>query len=181
MLIPSEPLPADPNPTLAQVIGYWTEPAERAAPVPLPRLHHIELMDLQPIAPQLMIADIVREPPGRIRYRWRFWGTHLAEFFGIELTGRFIDEAYTPGAAAEVSAAYDWVVENKAPHFWVRRADNPDHLVFERLVCPLLGHTTDTVDHLFGTITFIGSEMTQRMQPTQLGERLLSFSGVKTE
>jgi len=181
MLIPSDPLPVDPNPALARVLAYWKEAAQCAAPEALPRLRHIDLMDLHDIAPQLMIADIVRDQPGRLRYRWRFWGTHLAQFFGIELTGRFIDEAYTPGAAEEVSAAYGWAVENKAPHFWVRRADNPDHLVFERLICPLHGQTTDTVDHLFGIITFIGSEKTHLLQPVRLGDRRLSFSGVKSE
>jgi len=180
MLIPSDPLPADPNPAMAQVLAYWTEAAERAAPSPLPRLHHIDLMDLYPIAPQLMIADIVHEP-ARLRYRWRFWGTNLAQFFGIELTGRFIDEAYTPGAAVEVSAAYDWAVENKSPHYWVRRADSPDHLVFERLICPLLGRDTETVDHLFGIITVIGSDKSKRLRPTMLGGSRLSFFGVKPE
>lgn len=181
MLIPSDPFPDDPNPALARVYEYWKAASPGTESNALPRLRQIELMDLHDIAPQLMIADIVRERPGRLRYRWRFWGTHLAQFFGIELTGRFIDEAYTPGAAVEVSAAYDWAVENKSPHYWVRRADNPDHLVFERLVCPLLGHNTDTVDHLFGIITVIGIEKTKRLQPERLGDRRLSFSEVELE
>jgi len=180
MLVPSESIPDHPNSALARVLDYWNAAADNAAPTLLPRLHHIELMDLHDIAPHLMVADVVRETQVRTRYRWRFWGTQLSQFFGIELTGRFIDEAYAPRAAEEVMGAYEWIIENRRPHYWVRRADNRDHLVFERLICPLLGNDTDTVDHLFGIITFVDNETTNRLQPSRLGDRHLTLSEIET-
>ena len=69
-----------------------------------------------------------------------------------------LDEAYTAEAAGQIIATYDWIIENGAPHYWLRRGglafDGQEHLVYERLVCPVLGQSGD-IDHLFGIITFV--------------------------
>ena len=156
--IPSEPIPERLGPAMVRVFDYWREKCADTEPGPFPRLAEINLMDLYDIAPYLLVADVVRIEGARTRYRWRFWGSNLTAFFGFEMTGKFIDEAYTPEAARQIISAYDWLLENRVPHYWVRRGglayDDQEHLRYERLVCPLLGPGGD-IDHLFGVITFV--------------------------
>ncbi len=155
---PSEPIPEPLNPDMTRVFAYWREKCANTEPGPFPRLAEIDIIDLHDIAAHLLIADVVREGGARARYRWRFWGSNLTDFFGVEMTGKFIDEAYTPEAARQIIAAYDWILEFQEPHYWVRRGglayDNQEHLRYERLICPILGPSGD-IDHLFGIITFV--------------------------
>ena len=156
--IPSEPFPDRFNAHMAPVLEYWREKCTNGIPGPLPSLNDLNLMDLYKIADHLLLCDVVRQDGFSTRYRWRFWGSKLTAFFGVELTGRFIDEAYTAEAAGQIIATYDWIIENGAPHYWLRRGglafDGQEHLVYERLVCPVLGQSGD-IDHLFGIITFV--------------------------
>ena len=156
--IPSEPIPESLNPDIARVFAYWREKCTGADPGPFPRLSEINVIDLHDIAAHLLITDVIREEGARRRYRWRFWGSNLTDFFGVEMTGKFIDEAYTPEAARQIIAAYEWIMEYREPHYWVRWGglayDNQEHLRYERLICPVLGPSGD-IDHLFGIITFV--------------------------
>ena len=142
---------------MARVFAYWHEKCAATEPGPFPQFAEINILDLYDIAPHLLIADVVRNEGTRTRYRWRFWGTALTRFFGFEMSGKFIDEAYTPNAARHIIGAYDWMLESREPHYWKRRGglafDDQEHLEYERLVCPVLGKSGD-IDHLFGIITF---------------------------
>jgi len=155
--VPSEPIPETLNAPMARVLEYWREKCAGASSGPFPRLGDLDLMDLHKIAGHLLICDVTRQNGQSIRYRWRFWGSKLSEFFGVELTGRFIDEAYTDEAARQVIGGYDWILENEEPHYWLRRGglafEDQEHLTYERLVCPVLGRSGD-IEHLFGIITF---------------------------
>lgn len=157
-LIPSQPFPDPFNAPMARVDEYWWEKCAAADPGPFPRVKDINLMDLHDIADHLLLGDVVRKEGHATRYRWRFWGSKLATYFGMEMTGRFIDEGYTPDATRQITAAYDWIVANREPHFWLRRSglafEDQNHLAYERLIFPVLGET-DEIDHLFGIITFV--------------------------
>jgi hypothetical protein len=156
--IPSEPIPEPLNPNMARVFAYWREKCAETEPGPFPRLAEINIIDLHDIAAYLLITDVIREEGARTRYRWRFWGSNLTSFFGKEMTGKLIDEAYTPEAARQIIATYDWMVEHREPHYWVRRGglayEDQEHLRYERLICPIQGPSGD-IDHLFGIITFV--------------------------
>ena len=157
--VPSEPIPDRLNADMARVLEYWEEKCANSVPGPFPSLNDLNLMDLYEIAGHLLLCDVVRQDGLSIRYRWRFYGTKLRDFFGVEFTGKFIDidENYTAEAARQIIGAYDWILENRVPHYWLRRggltSDDQKHLVYERLICPVLGQSGD-IDHLFGIITF---------------------------
>ena len=155
-LISPAPIPDEVDQRILRVLDYWREKRELCS-TEFPRLKDIQMMDLHTIAPHLLIADVIREPDQPIRYRWRYWGTALTQFFGYEMSGSFIHEAYTQEAHDLITGAYQWVLENKDIHFWVRQGglayEDQEHLKYLRLVCPLEGETGN-IDHLFGIITF---------------------------
>jgi len=163
--IPSDSLPDALNSDIAAVLAYWQAKCADATPGPFPHLNDIGLMDLYKLAGNLLICDVVREDDPQPRYRWRYWGTSLTTFFGAEMSGRFIDDIYTPDAARKISSSYNWVLENKTIHYWHRHGglahDDKQHLQYERLICPVLGKSGE-IDHLFGIITFEDRRKSQR-------------------
>jgi len=153
--LPSTPYPDNPHPDIERVRVYWEERCP--APDRLPHLSDIQLMDLYDIADHLLLADVIRDDDKGLRYFWRYGGTALRDFFGAELTGKFIHEAYSDDAAKAVQGAYNWIVETGRRHYWIRRGGlmQPDqrHLVYERYICPVIGDSGG-IDHLFGIIVY---------------------------
>jgi len=159
-LIPSDPFPDQMNDDMAGVYDYWLGKCPDKSASQFPDIADLDLMDLYKVADHLLLCDVVRQENQATIYRWRFWGTSLATFFAREMTGKFIHEFYTPEANKDISASYDWVLENKDVHYWERRgglaSNNQRHLLYERLICPVLG-PSGNIDHLFGIITFSDS------------------------
>jgi len=141
---------------MAKAFKYWQD-KKSACKTEYPSLKDIQLMDLHSIAQYLLISDVVRNDNQPRQYRWRYWGTFLTNAFGLEISGKLIHEALTNKTHDLIAGAYNWMVENGQPHFWVRRVgfefDDQDHLIYQRLVCPREGPPCE-IDYLFGIFIF---------------------------
>ena len=114
-------------------------------------------MDLHSIAQYLSIADVVRNDNQPRLNRWQYWGTSLTNASVFEMPGKFIHEAFTEKPNDLIVGAYNWMVENHQLHYLVRRAGiafyDQDHLMYQRLVCPLEG-PSKKIDHLLVSLYF---------------------------
>ncbi len=128
------------HPKLRLVFDYWS--GLKAKLGRLPALDEIDLMDLWRVAPNLFILDLERSTDSRDRFLWRYWGTTLVNFTGVELTGKRLDQTHAEEAVVEAVAAYRWVLESGKPHYWQRgvriNETGKDFLRFERIALPLL-------------------------------------------
>jgi hypothetical protein len=71
---------------------------------PLPRRRDIDPVDIPKLLPILMLVEVL--PPGR--YRYRLIGTENADAFGMNATGRYLDEVLPgPEYKTHVLALYD--------------------------------------------------------------------------
>jgi hypothetical protein len=66
------------------------------------------------------LAEIERNP---FRVRYRLVGTRLVELYGEDLTGRYVDQAYTPSIRQEALDAYRRVVLDEEPLYSERVID----------------------------------------------------------
>jgi hypothetical protein len=91
---------------LTAVFDYWLG---KATGLRLPRRRDIDPVDIPKLLPILMIVEVL--PSGR--YRYRLIGTENAEAFGMNATGRYLDEVL-PGPAykSHVLALYDECVHS---------------------------------------------------------------------
>ena len=72
--------------SLKEVYAHWlTKRGSRIAP---PR-SVMQLKEMAPFLPDLALIDVVGDPP---RFRVRFDGTKVAEAYGEDATGQFLDE-----------------------------------------------------------------------------------------
>ncbi len=163
-VISSETLPDNMNAQMTQVLAYWQDKCTTAPGGLFPTLSDLNLIDLYKIAGNLVICDVVQQD--QVRYRWRYWGSALTNYFNIEMTGKFIDEAYSETSVPQIIACYDWIVDNRCCHYWQRKGDiandentqltldnETTYKTFERLFCPIIDEAGN-ISQFFGIITF---------------------------
>jgi hypothetical protein len=89
-MVSSAVLPPDCDARIRRVFDYWR--AIRPAEDRLPGRQHLEPADLPELLRWLWLVDIQREP---LRFRYRLVGTGHREVIGQDLTGKWIDEAFS--------------------------------------------------------------------------------------
>ena len=133
-------LPKNLSKELRIVIEYWLGLCKDLGRIP--KLSEIELMDIWPVAPFLFIADLNSNDDGSPDYRWRYWGTALRDYTGIEGTGKFLHQTHDPEAVDDALQSYNKVLETSEPDHWIKHMRivgiDGSHRVYERIIVPLL-------------------------------------------
>jgi hypothetical protein len=102
----------------------------------------------------MAIADVIREGEN-LRFQWRLVGTHVTEFTGRDVTGRYFDELYGGADHDDLVAAYVWVTKHGQPLRWYGNSHfvEKDWLSMEVIGLPLAADGR-TVDKIFCGIFF---------------------------
>lgn len=90
-------VPAIASPKLDWLFRYW---AERRGARPYPARSDIDPIQLRPLLGNIMLFDVVGNPP---RFRYRLYGSSLAERAGYDMTGKWVDDLPDPGNAELVN------------------------------------------------------------------------------
>lgn len=112
----------------------------------LPSRQQVDPSDIRPLLPNVIIADIEREP---LRVRYRLVGTAIVAASRREITGRYLDELHfeRPDDRTLFEDGYRLLLETRTPVFgrivWAALDDLS--LLFESAIFPLAadGHTID--------------------------------------
>ncbi|WP_420403537.1 PAS domain-containing protein [Nisaea sp.] len=70
------------------------------------------------VLPWLFIIDVLREPDGRLDYRYRLAGTSNVSLVGRDPTGRLASEIFTNDDQAFMLRSMDITVAEAEPTFW---------------------------------------------------------------
>jgi len=135
-------LPADAkDPRFSALFVYWQS---KAPPGRLPGRQHIDPLEIPRLLPHIALYDVVRTGPD-LRFRFRLVGTGIAEAFGADNTGRFIDEIMAADAYGPLHAHYSLIVRERMPQYWQRNLPfaNRDFLAVQRLALPLAADGSD--------------------------------------
>lgn len=95
------------------MVDYWN--ARRRVSGLLPARRDIDPVDIPKLLRGLWLVEPIGDPP---RFRCRLYGTGLVDWFGADLTGRFLDEAAVgfEGSAAETD--FRAIVADGRPRVW---------------------------------------------------------------
>lgn len=143
------------------LIDFWRarKPADKLGPY----LRGFDLMDIYPIASRLVIVDTETAEDGVLQYRWRYAGSELRNFIGIELTGRCLHDTADEDTARVTAEIYADLAKNGGHHYWARKLGLIDgarsYLRYSRLLLPLLA-ADDTVRHFVGLYVLPTSRIT---------------------
>lgn len=101
----------------------------------MPRRIDIDPMEIPPLLPHLLLIELNEEK----RFRYRLVGTAIVETYGEELTGRFVDELFTPPRRAIAMRHYTLGFESARPIAVRNRYVNArgTELIATRVMLPL--------------------------------------------
>lgn len=94
---------------LSELWRYWRSKLQGR---PMPLRAEIEPGEIAKLLPYLQLVEKVDR-----RYRYRLNGTAIADAYGYELTGKFLDEAIPVGRRAVAAHHYDLVCTTGRPLF----------------------------------------------------------------
>jgi hypothetical protein len=143
--------PLDRHPRFRQLATYL---ASKAPAGKLPGRQHIDPVEIPRLLPYLTLVDVVHID-GRERYRFRLVGTDIVNKTAVDVTGKWVEDAFAPVAAVQVAESYRGVVASRTPHHRASTIPVPgrEHINFERIVFPL-ARDGETVDMLIGIHAF---------------------------
>jgi len=121
---------------LNQLRDLWREKARAAGG--LPSRADFDARVLKPFLRHVSIVERAVNPAGRESYRFRFYGSALAQRFG-EQTGQFIEMSIPPDRLPRWIESYDRVLAAEGPVRFVSRFEIPrvSHLNGESFSAPL--------------------------------------------
>ncbi len=134
---------------LHRLYQYWDQKRDGRA---MPARRDIEPIDLVPLLPHLMMVDVEEGP----RFRYRLFGTAVAEAFGSDPTGRYIDEVMVGAYKAFLLGLYGDLMVSKRPVYStsIYGGKREGQLWTQRLMLPLSSNGKD-VDKVIAIQVFV--------------------------
>lgn len=146
------------RPELGTLVALW---CERCRDGRLPARADFDLVDLKGHLGWIVLSDVDRAGPTPLRFRYRLIGTQVAISAGRDMTGRYLDEIYTPEIHRIVTAGYRAAIELRRPirvHGYFRQVDR-SFMAIESVELPLASDG-ETIDMLMirDCISFAGDQ-----------------------
>jgi hypothetical protein len=145
--VKEDPSPADfHDERLARLLAYWVS---RCSPSELPPVAAIDPLELKFLLGWLMIMEPVE---GGADYRYRLYGSYVADAFGRDLTGQRIGQSF-PDISRFVISIYQQLLRNRRP---ILTRHTPPSLIpvdrWERLCLPFVDAEGTITRIVVGTI-----------------------------
>ena len=125
------------DPRFRWLFDYWLERLDGRR---LPGRADIDPIDFPHLLGRINLIDISRSQE-RLRFRYRLWGTKIAEMIGRDYTGRLIEDVVLPRDYRRIGKVLCDIVETGRPHFWQVPVPfiGRDFGSYRRLMLPLAG------------------------------------------
>lgn len=126
---PQGPIPeSELDPRLQTLLQYWRGKCGAGR---LPSRADIDPLDLRGLLGNINLIDVVPQPDGKQRFRYRLFGTEFIFYHGGDLTGRWVDEignavyrqqlvglySHVVATAATPMLSYDYMLESRRHRF----------------------------------------------------------------
>lgn len=147
------------TPRVRRLIEMW-QVLRQGRPVPLRST--IDPAHLKDLLPNLLIADIERDP---FRVRYRLVGTAVVSSNGFDFTGRYVDELLFNDQDERWEEAYCSVAENARPIVGrtALRTSVSTLVGYEYAIFPLSKHDGETVDQTLAIEDYSGVDARMRL------------------
>ena len=147
-------MPADCNARTRDLFGYWQSVHPEFG---LPGRQHIDPAQITALLPNVWLVDVQQTP---LRFRYRLIGTRIAEFYGVDHTGKWLDEVFPQFIGSQTHTDCEATVADGQPR-WRRGKPylnyEEDFSRLERIFLPLAANGTD-VDMLLCLTVFFDTE-----------------------
>jgi len=100
---------SDLDPRLVGLAEYW---ASKRRGRRYPSRADLDPLELKPLLGHLLMVDVVRDPDGGQRFRYRLFGTEFVFYHGSDLTGHWLEDIANHAFRDELLALYRGVVSD---------------------------------------------------------------------
>lgn len=149
----AEELPPNGDPRLRRLRDYLAAKAPHGR---LPGRQHLDPLEIPDLLPYLRLVDVVPRNGGGLRYRIRLVGSEVASWFGVDGTGKFIDEVFTTAVSQRIIENYGMIVATKRPQYLqsLLSLKEREHVAIERAAFPLArdGEDVDMILFIFARL-----------------------------
>ena len=137
------------HPILKRMVAFWDD---RRAGRDWPLRTDFDPLEFWFAVGYVSLID-VRLEAGRRRYFFRLDGTRQVDLFGVDFTGKFLDQVYDAASLPLAEASYGAAVEQGEPQYHVRQVDFHDRPIQYEIVILPLSRTGAAVDMLMTVVT----------------------------
>jgi hypothetical protein len=99
------------------------------------------------------LIDVGTTETGRRRYFFRLDGTRQVDLFGVDFTGKFLDEVYGAEELPMAEQSYGITVEQGEPQYYIREVEFHGRPIQYEIVILPLSRTGAAVDMLMTVVT----------------------------
>ena len=138
---------------LEAMITYY---ASLASPDRLPQRHDFKPASLGGLLSQSFLVRVDRSDPHVRRYQYLVFGSQLAGLFGVDMTGKWLDDYAGPNRVKRAWDLLEAVIEGRESiwHQTTAKTKGNKLAIGESVVMPLADG--DDISHIFGALEIIG-------------------------
>jgi hypothetical protein len=137
------------HPILKRMVAFWDD---KCAGRDWPLRTDLDPLEFWFAVGYVSLID-VRLEAGRRRYFFRLDGTRQVDLFGVDFTGKFLDQVYDAESLPLAEASYGAAVEQGEPQYHVRQVDFHERPMQYEIVILPLSRTGAAVDMLMTVVT----------------------------
>jgi len=118
----------DLSPRLQGMLRYWQDKRRDRR---FPARTDIDPLELKAVLGNILLVDVVQQPDGSDRFRYRLFGSEFVFYHGRDLTGHWLDDIANAGFRDELiglyrevvltgtmrTLSYDYLVDNRRHRF----------------------------------------------------------------
>jgi hypothetical protein len=123
------------HPILKRMVAFWDG---KRAGRDWPLRADLDPLEFWFAAGYVSLIDVRPSESGRRRYYFRLDGTRQVDLFGVDFTGKFLDQVYDPDSLPMAEESYGATVEQGKPQYYVRQVDfHGRPIQYEVVILPL--------------------------------------------
>ncbi len=138
------------HPILKRMVAFWE--AKRGAR-DWPLRADFDPLEFWFAVGYVSLIDVRADGTGRRRYFFRLDGTRQVDLFGVDFTGKFLDQVYDAEGLRLAEQSYGAVVDAGEPQYYVRQVEFHDRPIQYEIVILPLSRAGAAVDMLMTVVT----------------------------
>ena len=138
------------HPILKRMVAFWDEKRNGRD---WPLRADFDPLEFWFAVGTVSLIDVRINETGKRRYFFRLDGTRQVDLFGIDFTGKYLDEVYDAEGLKLAEQSYGRTVDEGVPHYYVRQVDFHTRPIQYEIVILPLSRTGAAVDMLMTVVT----------------------------
>ncbi|GAB2175871.1 PAS domain-containing protein [Dongia sp. agr-C8] len=138
------------HPILKRMVAFWDG---KRAGRDWPLRNDFDPLEFWFAVGYVSLIDVRSSETGRRRYFFRLDGTRQVDLFGVDFTGKFLDQVYDAESLPLAEASYGAAVEQGEPQYYARQVEFHERPIQYEIVILPLSRTGPAVDMLMTVVT----------------------------